>query len=166
MEEYLAAKELEYSLADKETQNAMESELSRLRTSIQKAKGDDSVDVFRVHYDLAQFLDYIIQYSETITRKQKMDILTKVNELDPISIGTKKLHADKIFVSLIDDLFFPNKLTLPSLIEMKRANKLYGPENNAAKSIVARNLSNNMIAGLAVDIVSGSFKGAYWLIGG
>lgn len=163
--ELLAAKELEYSLADDQKRADMQSEITRLRTSILKEKSDDVMDVYRVHSPLAQFLDYAVNYSETVTRKQKLEIIEKINELDPVAVGTKKVLMSNIFnVTLIDDMFFPNKVNLPSLVEIERANKLYGIAESSSLEIQKHNLWQKILWA-TVDVLWGALKWAYWMIG-
>lgn len=176
IEELLAARKIEYKIAQGERKVELANEIKRLETSIQKEKSDDTFDVYRVHDPLAQFLDYAVQYSETITRKQIMDIIEVVNDIDPVQVGTKKFFLSDIFnVSLIDDLFFPNKIQLPSFSEIKRAYKLYGQEYTKIREVGDKGITHKVsflprnaeqVGGLINDVLSGALRWAYWLIAG
>lgn len=127
MEDMITAKRLEMRMATGKEKERLADEVKRLETSILKEKGSDNVDPYRVHSPLAQLMDYIVNYSETISRQQKMDILEKVNQLDPITIGSKRWALSNFFnVTMVDEIFFPTKINLPSFVEMRTANKMFG----------------------------------------
>lgn len=170
LEEYLASLELQLSLSDKELDTEdLEIAIRKTKASILKEKSWPVNDPYRVHSPIIQALDYIIEYSNAIMRKQKADILKATSEIAPVVVGTRKVSipllsqaGDILFTTLIDDVFFPNKITLPSAIESRRAQKIYGYDLKERTNI--NNYWYEMFFGTGVDVLNGSFKWAYWLV--
>jgi hypothetical protein len=95
-------------------------QLKRIRDVITKAKGQDNLDLYRLHFPLMQKYIYAKHVANVIYQKETIKLLQWVDTLMPDTITSGKWAA-----GLVEDIFIGDKKTM-TYQEAKRLEAIYG----------------------------------------